>query len=47
MLFKGISFETDVHINLHSVVVFLQSFMVLMCAAENWGFWYLHVYWKL
>lgn len=44
MLFNGICFETDIRVNLCSVVVFLQSFMLLMHAAENWGFWYLQVF---
>lgn len=43
MLFNGIRFETDICVNLCSVVFFLQSFMFLMCAAENWGFWNLQV----
>lgn len=42
LLFAGISFETDIHIN---VVTLTDSFFVVFyapdCAAENRAFWYL------
>lgn len=40
-MFNGICFENDICVNSYSVVFLLQSFVLLMYAAENCGFWFL------